>query len=88
MKHSATAAARVLLEAQAPCDTRDCDDRTLLMWAASCGNIEIMKLLIQRGVGIKAKDSYGRTAMQCELLRGRGRKWSNGKKGCPPGLRS
>jgi ankyrin repeat protein len=66
VKYSATAAARVLLEEGAATHTKDKDGRTLLMWASSSGNIEIIKMLIASGVSIKAKDALGKTAMQCK----------------------
>lgn len=34
------------------------------MLAASSGHVEMMQLLIQHGVAVKAKDRLGRTAMQ------------------------
>lgn len=39
-------------------------ERTLLMWAAKAGSVEIMQMLLSRGAGAKEEDSMGRTAMQ------------------------
>jgi hypothetical protein len=38
--------------------------RTLLMLAASTGQIQLMELLIRKGVAVKSKDAAGRTALQ------------------------
>lgn len=38
--------------------------RTLLMLAAGTGQIQLMDLLIKKGVAVKSKDNAGRTALQ------------------------
>lgn len=40
----------------------------MLLVVTITGNIEIMQQLIDKGIGIKAKDNLGRTAMQCECV--------------------
>jgi hypothetical protein len=42
----------------------DASRRTLLMLAASTGNLEVMKELLNNDVSIKAVDAYGKRAMQ------------------------
>jgi ankyrin repeat protein len=42
-------------------------DRTLLMLAASNGQMDLMDLLIQKGVAVKDRDTAGRTALQVWL---------------------
>lgn len=54
----------MLLEMGADALHADKEKRTLLMWAASTGNHDIMTALIQKDVPIKAKDVLGRTALQ------------------------
>jgi hypothetical protein len=39
------------------------DGRTPLMWAAEGGVVEIVRMLIQQGVDIHVRDSYGQTAL-------------------------
>lgn len=45
-------------------DTRDSDDCTSLHWAADKGNVEIIRLLIQRGASLIAKDVDGMTPIE------------------------
>lgn len=65
VKSGHLAASRTLItKGGADCLVRDSQSRTLLMLAAGTGSLELMELLIRKGVAVKAKDTAGRTAMQ------------------------
>ena len=52
-------------------NAKDKDGKTVLMLAIRCGETDIAKLLIEKGVNINAKDNkYGDTALMIASLRG------------------
>jgi ankyrin repeat protein len=53
-----------------PCVTLLLQQRTLLMLAAGTGQIQLMDLLIKKGVAVKSKDNAGRTALQVGAVHG------------------
>jgi ankyrin repeat protein len=60
-----------LLDAGADIEARTAfSDMTLLLWAAAFGNIETVKLLIERGASIDAKDNNGWTALMRAKIHG------------------
>ena len=64
VKHSHTEASTYLVQVGA--DTSFVDDRgrSLLMWSSYTGNLPLIKLFVDAGLGIKTRDKSGKTAMQ------------------------
>merc|ERR1711970_1626803 len=60
----------ILLEHKAEVDVTDKDGRPPLMWAASCGASEAVKLLLQAGADVRLKDRESLTALHCGAARG------------------
>ena len=52
-----------LLAKGSPVNAQDQDGRTPLMWAATAGRTEIMRLLLMHGAAINMQDDEGETAL-------------------------
>ncbi|XP_048733464.1 titin homolog isoform X3 [Ostrea edulis] len=59
-----------LLDSGVPHDVTDKDGRQPLLWAASAGNIESIKLLVKAGADVNAIDKDGLSALHCASSRG------------------
>lgn len=61
---------KLILDYHPQYETRDKDDRTPLMLAAECGNLEGVKQLLRKGVSPKAVDKEGMTALDLAATNG------------------
>ncbi|XP_078316219.1 uncharacterized protein LOC111129666 isoform X11 [Crassostrea virginica] len=59
-----------LLDSGVPHDVTDKDGRQPLLWAASAGNTESIKLLVKAGADVNAIDKDGLSALHCAASRG------------------
>ena len=63
---------KALVQERANVDTKDSDDRTVLMWATYGGFLDIIKLLVEKGADVNAKTIFGWTALmyavKCDSL--------------------
>jgi len=71
VRKSDAAAVKALLDQGVPVDARFRYDRTALSFAADRGSVEIVKMLLDRGAEVNAKDTYYRvTALTWALEKG------------------
>ncbi|XP_041350746.1 serine/threonine-protein phosphatase 6 regulatory ankyrin repeat subunit C-like [Gigantopelta aegis] len=59
-----------LLDLKVDMSVMDKDGRQPLLWAASAGNVDACKTLVQAGADVEAKDKDGLTALHCAASRG------------------
>ena len=59
-----------LLDGGVPIDTKDDEGMSLLHWAAYCGHVTTMRLLIRRECDVESVDGRGATALHCAAAMG------------------